>query len=209
MKKILDKLLNNIKFDKRYVMFSFIIIILGIITGSLFLVILKNSDKALVVEYIESFIDNIKNNNIDYTDLLKNTIIINYIVILAISIIGFTYFLFPINILILYYKSFIIGFSLGSFILTYKIKGILLSVIYIFPHLIINILLFAILTAFTLKVSINMINHIIKRKDVNMSLYFSKYIRIALIFIFLITLTSIYESIISSNLLKLIINFIF
>lgn len=206
MKKAMDKLLSNIKFDKRYVFFSLIIVILGIITGALFIVMLKNEDKTLVIEYIESFIENIKTNKINYTDILKNILMVNYIIIIIISIIGFTYFLFPVNILILFYKSFIIGFSLSSFILTYRIKGLLLSLIYIFPHLIINILLFAILTAYTLKLSISMIKHIIKKKDVNMRVYFNKYLYVLIIFTILVTVTSLYETYISTYLIKLISN---
>ena len=207
MKKIMDKLFKNVKFDKRYVLFSLIIVVLGIITGSLFIVILKASDKSLVVEYIESFIENIKNNKINYIDILKNTLLINYIIVLIISIIGFTYFLFPVNIIILFYKSFVIGFSLGSFILTYKLKGLLLSIIYIFPHLIINILLFAILVAYTLKLSLNMIKYIIKKKEVNMRAYFNKYLYTVLFISLIITLSGIYETFVSTFLIKSIANF--
>lgn len=208
MKKAMDKLLNNIKFDKKYVLFSLILVILGIVTGSIFIVILNSTDKNLVIEYITSFIDSLKNNSFNYVDTFKNTLIINYSIILIISIIGFTYFLIPINVLILFYKSFIIGFSLSSFILTYKIKGFLLSIIYIFPHLIIDILIISLLTAFTLKLSINMIKSIIRKKDVNMRQYFNKYLYIIVLFIFLITFTSLYESFVAPFLLKLIIKLI-
>jgi len=204
----MDKLLNNIKFDKRYVLFCLILVILGIVTGSLFIVILNSTDKNLVIEYISSFVDSLKNNSFNYIDTLKNTLIINYLIIFIISIIGFTYFLIPINVLILFYKSFIIGFSLASFILTFKIKGLLLSIIYIFPHLIINILLISLLTAFTLKLSINMIKYIIKKKEVNMRAYFNKYLYIVILFIILITLTSIYECFVAPTLLKLVSNLI-
>lgn len=208
MKKLMDKLLNNIKFDKKYVFFSMVIVILGIITGSIFIVVLNSTDKSLVTEYISSFMDNIKNNNIIVNDIIKNVFINNFLVILIISIIGFTFFLFPINILILFYKSFIIGFSLASIILTYNIKGILISLVYIFPHLIINILLFSLLTAFTLKLSIKMINYIIKKKEVNMRAYFNKYIYILILSIIIISITSLYESFIVTYLLKLVVKII-
>lgn len=206
--KLLDKLLNNIRFDKKYVLFSFILVILGIITGSLFIVILNSTDKNLVIEYISTFIDNIKNSSINNLDLLKNAIISNYIVIFIPLIIGFTSFLFPINVLILFYKSFIIGFSLSSFILTYGIKGTFLSIFYILPHLLINILIFCLLTAFTLKISISMIKCVIKRKDVNMRQYFNKYLSIIIMSIIIITLTSLYEAYVSPYILKLIVNLI-
>lgn len=208
MKKLMDKLLNNIKFDKKYVFFSMVIVILGIITGSIFIVVLNSTDKSLVTEYISSFMDNIKNNNIIVNDIIKNVFINNSLVILIISIIGFTFFLFPINILILFYKSFIIGFSLASIILTYNIKGILISLVYIFPHLIINILLFSLLTSFTLKLSIKMINYIIKKKEVNMRVYFNKYMYILILSIIIISITSLYESFIVTYLLKLVVKII-
>lgn len=206
--KLLDKLIDNVKFDKKYVLFSFIIVILGIITGSLFIVILNNTDKNLVIEYITSFIDNIKNNNINNTELLKNTLITNNFIILILIIIGFSFFLFGINILILFYKAFVIGFTLASFILTYSIKGTLLSIIYIFPHLIINILIFCLITAFTLKLSINMIKYIIKKKEVNMRSYFNKYLSLILLSLFIINLSGLYESYIMPYLLKIIIHII-
>lgn len=202
----MDKLFNLVRFDKRYVLFCLILVILGIVCGSLFIVILNSSDKSLVIEYIETFIDTIKNNNFNYIDTLKNTLIINYLVIFIISILGFTYFLVPLNILILFYKSFVIGFSLSSFILVYKIKGLLLSIVYIFPHLIINILLFSLLIAFTLKLSIKMINSIIKKKDINMRVYFNKYLYTGLFIFIVLTISSLYESFASPFLLKLVVN---
>lgn len=198
--KLLDKLISNIKFDKKYVLFSIVIIILGIITGSLFIVILTDADKNIVIEYIISFI-----NNISTINILKNTLITNYLFIFILIIIGYSCFLSPINILLLFYKSFIIGFTISSFILTYKFKGILFSIIYIIPHLIINILLFALITSFTLKLSINVMKYIINKKDVNMRLYFNKYFNLVLTSTFIITLTSLYESYVVPYLLQLII----
>ena len=207
--KLVDKLIiSNIKFDKRYVLFSLILVILGIITGSVFIVILNNADKNLVIEYISSFIDNIKNNDINNLDILKNTLISNYFTIFILVIIGFSYFLFFLNILVLFYKSFIIGFTLSSFILTFSIKGTIFSIFYILPHLIINILIFCLITAFTLKISLNMIKCIIKRKDVNMRIYFNKFISIIILSIFIISITSLYESYIVPYVLKLIVNLI-
>ena len=208
MKKVMDKLLNTIRFDKKYVLFCMILVIIGIISGSLFIVILNSSDKSLVIEYITNFIDTIKNNSFNYVDTFKNTILINYIIITITTILGFTYILAPINILILFYKAFIIGFSMSSFILTFKIKGLLLSIVYIFPHLILNILIFSILTAFTLKLSITMTKSIIKKKEVNMRHYFNKYLYTSIFIIVLITITSLYESFIAPYLLKLVSNII-
>lgn len=206
--KLMDKLIENIKFDKKYVLFTIVLLILGVITGALFIVILNNTDKSLVIEYISSFIDNIKNNNINNIDILKNTLITNYIIMFVIVVFGFSCFLYPLNILILFYKSFILGFSLSAFILTYGLKGSLLGVFYILPHLIINILIICLLVAFTLRISLNMINCIIKKQTVNMRTYFNKYLSIIILSMFIIAGTTLYESYIAPYLLKLIVNLI-
>jgi len=192
--KFLDKLLNNIRFEKKYVLFTLVLVLLGILTGSLFIVILDKTDKNIVVEYISSFIDNIKNNNINSLEFLKNTLLTNYIIIIIFTLIGFSFFFFPINILILFYKSFVIGFTLSSFILTYSLKGLLLSIIYIFPNLIINILLFSLITAFTMQNSINMIKYIINKQNINMRHYFNKYFSILFLISIILLLTGLYES---------------
>lgn len=206
MKKILDKLFNKVRFDKKYIVFCMILSFIAIVTGSLFIVILNNSDKNLVIEYIDEFINSIKNNNFNYIDTFKNTIILNYFVVFIISILGFTYFLTPINIIILFYKAFVLGFSLSSFILTYKFKGLVMSIAYIFPHLILNLLLYIILTSFTLKLSFNMIRHIFKKRDISMIDYSSRYLYTTLFVLFLITLSSLYESFVAPALLRLIVN---
>lgn len=198
MKKIMDKLINNVKFDKKYVFFMLVIVILGIITGSLFVIILNSADKLLIKEYIEDFINTI---NTDYKTNLYNNIMLNYSSVILISVIGFTYFLFPLNILILFYKSFVIGFSVSSFIMCYSIKGLLLSIIYIFPHHILNILFLGFLTAFTAKLSIKMINHIIRKKSVDLRAYFNKYICILLLISILYIFTTLYETYIIPRLL--------
>ena len=74
--------------------------------------------------------------------------------------------------------------------------------------MIINILLVSILTAFTLKLSINMVKCIIKKKDVNMRIYFNKYLSILIVFVGLLSITSIYESFVVPYLLKLLIKII-
>lgn len=208
MKKTMDKLLNEIKFDKRYVFFCAILAILGIVTGSIFIIILNNADKELIIEYIETFIQSIINNNINYVELLKNTLINNYLPIMIITIFGLTYFLSFFNILILFYKSFVIGFSIASFILVYNLKGLLIGLIYIFPHLVINISLLVIFTAFTLKLSIKTINCVLKKKQTDMRHFLKKYICTFLAIFFLITITTLYESLILPRLLNLIIKII-
>ena len=205
MKKTLDKIFNLIRFDKKYVFFSLIIVLTGIIFGSIFIVIINKNDKTLVIEYINQFINSIKSNDFNYISTLMSTLLTNNIIIIIMIILGISCILVPINILILFYKSFIIGFSLSGFILAFRLKGLIISIVYIFPHLILNILILCILTAFTLKLSINLIKTTIRRKKCNLNLYLKKYIYVIILFVMLISISSLYESFIVPYILKKII----
>lgn len=205
MKKALDKIFNLIRFDKKYVFFSLIIVLTGIIFGSIFIVIINKNDKTLVIEYINKFINSIKSDDFNYSSTLISTLLTNNIIIIIMIILGISCILVPINILILFYKSFIIGFSLSGFILAFKLKGLIISIVYIFPHLILNILILCILTAFTLKLSINLIKTTIRRKKCNLNLYLKKYIYVIILFVMLISISSLYESFIVPYILKKII----
>ena len=208
MNKVMDKLFNLIKFDKRYVFFNLIIVLMGIIFGSLFIVILSKSDRSLIIEYITEFTNNIKNNNFNYNETLINTILINLLIVTSMVIFGISCILVPINILMLFYKSFIIGFSISGFILSFKIKGLLLGLIYIFPHLVFNIFIFSILTAFTLKLTVNLIKNTLKKKKINLRLYMQKYLFALFLFLILISISSLYESFIMPYVLKKILTII-
>ena len=195
----MDKLLNEIKFDKKTVLYMIIIILSGVVCGSLFIVLLNDADKKLVLEYVSSFIENMS-KPIDNILLLKNTLINNFSFLLLIWIIGLTYILFPVNILVLFYKSFVLGFSISSFIYTKGIKGIILSIIYIFPHNIINILVYGVLTAYTARLSLNMIKSYKANKSINIRQIIKKYTYTFFFLGFILLLSILFESFITPKL---------
>ena len=61
---------HSFKFNKKGINFLSIISIIGFIFGSIFILIITNSDKTLVKEYISSYIKS--TNNIDYIPILFN-----------------------------------------------------------------------------------------------------------------------------------------
>ena len=87
----------------------------------------------------------------------------------------------------------------------YKFKGLLLSIIYIFPHHILNILFLSLIAAFTTKLSIRMINYILKRHSVDLRLYFNKYMCMLLIVSILFIFTTLYETYIIPPLLNFLL----
>ena len=112
MNKKLNRGLAVILPNKKINIFVMFIIILGIISGSIFLVVLKDTDKTLIINRIESFMNNINTNNVNNIVAFKNVIIENLIFVLLIWILGMSIIGIIFNIFLIYLKGFIIGFSL-------------------------------------------------------------------------------------------------
>lgn len=192
--------------DKKVNTFIMFIIILGIISGSLFLVVLKDTDRNLVIEKINTFFTNINTNNINNIEAFKNAFIENIIFVILIWILGMSIIGIIINIFIIYLKGFIIGFSLSSFFLVYKYKGLLAALIYVFPTSIINILVCLLLGVYSVLFTINLWKIIfLKEKNYNMKKFIKKYFLLLILCIILILISSLTEGFLVPSLLKLVI----
>lgn len=200
----MDKLKKILKYDKKVMTFLNIITIIGIITGSIFIVILNKGDKSLVINSIKQFFSNLSKDKFDYILIFKNAIISNTLFSFVIWIIGISVIGVIIVICILFYKSFTLGFTISSIIYTYKLKGIVLSIFYVFPHMIINILILLYLSSYSIKLSIILIKSIIKKENLNFKSFFNNYIQVLLISLIFIVVSSLYESFISLQVLKYI-----
>lgn len=202
----MNKFKKIIKYDKKIMTLLTVIALIGIVTGSIFVVILNKNDKSLVVNSIKDFFNNIINSKFDYIATLKNTLFVNLIFSFFIWIIGISVIGIIITILIIFYKTFILGFTIASIIYTYSLKGSILALLYIFPHLIINIFIFLYLGSYSIKLSMILINAILKKQNLNFKEFINSYLKVLLIsFIFLI-ISSLYETFISTFVLKFITN---
>ncbi|MGM9882016.1 MAG: stage II sporulation protein M [Bacilli bacterium] len=206
MDKKLNKTLELILPSQKINLFILFIIILGIISGSIFLITLGKNDKELVINQISTFMNNINSNNINNGLALKNALISNAIFISLIWIFGMSIIGIIFNIFLIYIKSFTIGFTVSSFILTLKYKGILAAFIYIFPSEIINILTSLILGVYSTIMTIYLIKSIFsKEKNYSINKFFKRYFLILLISIILISISSITESFLVPAITKLFI----
>lgn len=209
MKKKLDKLKIKINYDKKLVTFMIVLVLIGIITGTFFTLILNGNDKKLVIEYIESFVESISNNKLVFKDTLKNALISNMVYILSVWILGISIIGLPVIVLITFWKSFVIGFSISSFIITYGIKGCILSFIYMFPHFIINLLFFIILSTYAIRLSLKLVSTILNKKSLDFKLIINKYFNILLICTIIIILSVLYEVFIMPIMIKFIVSLLF
>lgn len=206
MNKKLNSGLALILPNKKVNLFVIFIVVLGIISGSLFLMVLNENDKSEVINEISTFMANINTNNINNFNSFKNSLIEGMILIILSWILGMSIIGVIFNIFFIYMKSFTIGFSISSFILVYKYKGILSSLVYTVPSQLINILIILILGVYTLLFSKYLFKMIfLKDKTVNLGKFFKKYVLVFGICIILCVISSLCEAYLLPSLLKVII----
>lgn len=206
MNKKLNRGLAIIMPDKKINTFVLFIILLGIISGAIFLVVLKEVDRSLVIEKINTFFNSINTNNISNTKAATDAFIENLIFIVIIWVLGMSIIGIVINIFLIYLKSFMIGFSISSFFLTFKYKGLLAAFIYVFPTSIINILVYLLLGVYSIIFTINLWKIIfIKDRELNMKRFIKKYFLVFAICLVLIIISSLTEGFLVPSLLKLVI----
>lgn len=205
MKKKMDKLLSKIKLNKKLFIFLIVISLIALISGSLLVVLLDKTDKEIVTNYLTNFIDNISKNKIEYKSTLINSLISNIALILGIWLLGISVIGIPIIIFLYFTQIFTFGFALGTLILNYKFKGIILAFIYTFPNYLILFSTLLVLVSYSIILSIKLITTIIKRKQIDFKIISNKYLLILLFSIISGLVFSLYETFALPNIIKLII----
>ncbi|MDD4282972.1 MAG: stage II sporulation protein M, partial [Bacilli bacterium] len=133
MKNKVDKLKSIFIINKQIIIFLLGLSIIAIIAGAFYITILNKTDQALIQNSINDFFNNIKTNNLNYGMTLKNALLTNIGFIVLIWLLGISVIGIPIIIFLFFSKAFTLGFSISSIIFHYKLKGTLLSFLYVFP----------------------------------------------------------------------------
>lgn len=202
MKKKLDKLKKKIYINKNLFIFLLGIIVIGITSGTIFSILISNQDKILVKEYLKTFMDNIINEKLNFKNTLLNTLILKEGYVLLIWTLGISILGIILVIPLLFVKAFILGFSIGSIILNFKLKGIIIMLLYIMPHHIINILIYILIAAYSIMLSYRIIKTIKNKQTLNFKPVIIKYRYILLFSLTVILFTSLYETYLMPKILK-------
>lgn len=206
MKKYLDKLKQNIIVNKKMIIFFGTLIITGIISGSLFGIIIKGEDKTLVSEYINTFFNNINNNGINFVSSFTNSIISNLVFIILVWILGISIIGCPVTIFMYFSKAFSLGFSLASLITNYNFKGILYALVYIIPSQIFFFLGYTLLMIYSVSLSLKLCISIMKKKNIDFKYIMNRYLIVLLITVILVLIGSLFESFVMPYILKFILS---
>lgn len=205
MKTIMDKFKISIKRNKKILVFLITLGMIALVTGSIFSIMLNNGDKNLVTNYITNFFDSINNNTINTISALKNGLISSGVYVLLVWILGISVIGVLVILFMYFSKLFIIGFSISSIINNYGLKGCLLALSYIFPHEIINIIIYTVLSLYTIKISSKIIFSILKKQKMDFKIVMNKYILVLVFSMFAITLTTLFEIFITPKLIKIVL----
>ena len=184
----MDKIKKN-----KIIVFLIVITAVAFIFGTFFITILNNSDKQLVKTYIETFLNDIYKNEINYIDVLKNTLSSNIFIVILIWLLGISIIGTPIIVIIYFFKAFSLGFTISSFIFTYKTKGIIFSLLYIFPNEIVKYLCYTLIIINALNVSKKLTLSVLKKENLNFNRIINRYFKILVICLITIIITGLYE----------------
>ncbi len=206
MKKYMDKLKSNIRINKNLFVFLVVIIAVGVAAGSVFVTLLNDSDKVMVSDYLNNFLNNLKTDNLNYSGTLINTIIFTLGAALLIWLLGISVIGFILILLFLFIKAFSLGFSIGSIIINFNFKGILLAGAYIVPHHIINMMIYLLISSYALVLSYRLINSFTKKQTFEFKSVFNRYLFILGFSLVVLLISVLYEVYGAPELIKLIVS---
>ena len=174
--------------------------IVGILLGIISYILIGTNNNSII-----NYFSLINNGNFDYLSSLINSLSYNIkyaFIIWSVGIICFLTFLVPIIII---FRGISLGFMITSIIVNFGIKGIILSLIIIFPCILINELIYMLLSYYSINFSLKSINAIRYNKSINLRSFVKNYLYIFIIFLFVLILSSLFEIYISSNLIKFVV----
>lgn len=108
--------------------------IIGISSGAFIVKALADYQKQELISYMRSFFQILSNKPIDASSVLKQSLINNLQTAALIWILGITVIGMPLILLLVAIRGLIIGFTVGFLVEQLGMKGILFSLISIFPQ---------------------------------------------------------------------------
>ncbi len=205
MKKIINYLNETIKKEKQIVIFMIIIFLVGLIAGSLFINLISQGDKDILTNQVTTFFASIKKLSSDvfgvnalFDGLLNNYSQLFIIFVLGISMVGVIAVVF-----ILFFKGFTLGTTLSAIILKYQLKGVLGVFLYVFPVVIINILIYIFISFFATHASIKFLKALLKKDNLNFKKFLGKYLLSFIISIIFMFICCLLDAFLTPLLLKL------
>lgn len=166
---------------KMYIFFS-IILVVGIITGVVFVIMLDEATKEILFLNINEFLQNFSNMSINSG--IIHLIMLSSLLILSAFLIGG-----PLVLFFMFYNGFSIGFIISSLTCIFGIKGILYGVIYVIISKLVYVVLLILFSVNLFKIVRCIIDLIVYKKSNKESIII--FIKRSVVFIGMILLDDI------------------
>ena len=204
MKELYTNLKEVFNKEKNITRFIFVLFIVSVIVGCLFVNFISKDDKTLLLNQLDNYLSNVslfKNSLfsfITYKDsLITNILLISLIFLFGMSVIGVL-----LIILYIFYEGFALGINISAFILKFGIKGgvgvgcySLCTILRLIPIYLIAF--------FAIFISIKFIKAFIKKDNLNFRSFLRKYLLIYIFCFTLILITSLCDTYLLTLLMKL------
>ena len=197
----MDKLIVN----KKLFLFLVIFSLTAIVLGSVFVVLLAKDNSLTITSKTKEFIEQI--NQLNYFESFKNVFSYNLLFLIIIWLVGISIIGIPITLILFFIKTFSLGFTISSFIITYKTKGLLINLIYIIPCQIINLIISIYLISISLIISFKLLESILKKKTISFN-FMSSYKKVLLFTILIFLLSNLYEIFVMPHILNFVLHLI-
>ncbi len=133
--------------------FIIVIFILGVSFGAIAVKTVDYSVKENVFTYFNNFMDGYNKIEYSQTNLIGESIKFNLINIFIIWAFGLSMILMPLITILIFFKGFVLGFTVGFLVSEYSFKGILIALVAVFPQNVIIIPIYIISSVMSIYIS--------------------------------------------------------
>lgn len=209
MMEIYNKYKSDLNKKNSILIVISIIFILGIIFGSIYISILDNTDKKVILDNISNYFNSLNKISIENKiDIFKDSLLSNLLYYVGMWVLGISSVGLPIIIIMVFLKAFTISFSISSIFAKYKLKGIIGALLYIFPSKIITIIFTILLAAYSITISIKLIQSAFTRKTINFKSFMGRYLFLLVLSILVGIITALLDAFVCPYIQSLFNNFI-
>ncbi|TYP54258.1 stage II sporulation protein M [Thermosediminibacter litoriperuensis] len=208
MNYLIIKLADYMKRNLGYYFILSFILVAGVIAGSVSVKLLSDPQKQELLNYIELFFTNVQNVNIDSSTVFYASVLNNLKTALVICLAGLLVISFPVILIVIFFRGYILGFTVGFLVVEFGIKGSIFALLSILPQ---NIIIIPAIISIGVTGMYFAVTVIKNRRRMHQDGYFSmllSYMLSNLFFCFFLILAGLIEGYISPLFIKLITSYI-
>lgn len=134
LSKLLNAIQRHIRMNIPYYFIVILFFAIGVVAGTYTVKALPDLQKIDLMEYLEGFFQIIKSQEIDNHQLFLQSFFNSIKIFIPILILGLTIIGAPFILLLLSFRGFILGFTLGFVVDELALRGVLFIILTILPH---------------------------------------------------------------------------